>query len=115
MDEKECNNNPKICIYRCVRGGKWVCAARPGTLKKGAPKTKKQPLPYTSRYLLDDFKPMILEYLPDLIGTSDGLIQDLPHDHPDLTPYTHLEVVKRFTITEDTKFGDNLTSIVGVL
>jgi len=114
MDEKECKNNPDICLYRRVKGGKRVCAARPGTLKQGAPKTKKQPLPYTSRYLLEEFKLRVLDYLPDLIGTtSNGLIHVLPHDHSDLTPYTHLEVVKRFTITGNTKFGDNLTSIEG--
>ena len=106
MDEKECKNNPDICTYRSFRGGKRRCAARWGTLKPGASKLL--------RRLLDEFKPRVLEYLPDLIGTIPRRCTHvLPQDHVDLTPYTHLEVVKRFTITEDTNFSRSLVSIVG--
>jgi surface protein len=113
MDEKECKNNPDICIYRSFKGGKRGCAARPGTLKNGA---LNPPLPYTSRDLLEEFKHRVLDYLPDLIGKSaltGGKIHTLPHDVYDLTPYTYLEVVKRFTITEDTKFSVSIRTIVG--
>ena len=106
MDEKECKNNPDICTYRRFKGDKWGCAARRGTVKSGASKLR--------RRLLDEFKPRVLEYLPDLIGTIQRRCTHvLPHDHVDLTPYTHLEVVKRFTITEDTNFSRSLVSIVG--
>jgi len=113
MEEKECKNNLDICTYRSFKGGKRGCAARPGTLKNGA---LNPPLPSTSRDLLEEFKHRVLDYLPDLIGKSaltGGKIHTLPHDVYDLTPYTYLEVVKRFTITEDTKFSVSIRSIVG--
>ena len=114
LDEQECRNNPAMWTYRRFKGDKWGCAARRGTLKSGVPKTQKQPLPYSSRGLLEESKPMVLEYLPDLIGTtSDDTTHTLPHNHIDLTPYIHLEVVKRFTITEYTNFSIDLLSIVG--
>jgi len=114
MDEKECKNNPDICTYRSFKGGKRGCAAKRGTLKPGASTIKQHPLPYASRDLLEEFKPTVLEYLPDLIGTIyDGGIHVLPHNHTLFTYYHHIEVVKRFTITEDTKFSKSLLSIVG--
>lgn len=42
----------------------------------------------------------VMEYLPDLIGGTYVLY----HNHTNLTSYIYLEVVKRLTITEDTKF-----------
>jgi len=79
------------------------------------PKTKKSPpIPYTIRGLLEEFKHSVMEYLPDLLGiTPDGIDHGLPHTTSDMTPYTHVEVVKRFTIAEDTTFDDDLLSIVG--
>jgi surface protein len=114
MDEKECKNNPDICTYRSFKGGKRGCAAKRGTLKPGVSTTKQHPLPYASRDLLEEFKPTVLEYLPDLIGTtSDGGTHLLPHNHTLFIYYHHIEVVKRFTITEDTKFTKSLRTIVG--
>jgi len=118
MDEKECKNNPDICIYRRVKGGKRRCTARRGTLKPGALRLRQGLLdeikPPLRQGLLTLFKPRILEYLPDLIGTtSDDTTHVLPHDHTHFNDYRHIEVVKRFTITEDTNFSRSLVSIVG--
>jgi len=62
---------------------------------------------------------ILSEYIADIECTTvEGLIHYLPHDHIDLTAYIHIEVVRRFTVTEDTLFYDgyytpNIKSIVG--
>ena len=118
MDEKECKNNPDICIYRRVKGERLMCTARRGTLKPGALRLRQGLLdeikPPLRQGLLTVFKPRVLEYLPDLIGTtSDDSTHVLPHDHIHFNDYRHIEVVKRFTITEDTIFYRSLMSIIG--
>ena len=62
---------------------------------------------------------ILSEYIADIECTTlEGLIHYLPHNHVDLTDYTHIEIVRRFTVTEDTLFYDgyytpNIKSIVG--
>ena len=118
MDEKECTNNPDICIYRRIKGGRWMCTARPGALKSSALRLRQGLLneikPPLRQGLLTLFKPRVWEYLPDLIGTtSDDTTHVLPHDHTHFNNYRHIEVVKRFTITEYTMFYRSLMSIIG--
>ena len=134
MDEKECKNNPDICTYRRVKGGKMGCAAKRGTLKPGTSKTTlhrelrdifKPDAPKITlhREMRDIFKPMVMEYLPDLIGVDWDYTAPvhrigirhttLAHNHNDLTSYNYIEVVKWLTITKDTKFSERICSIVG--
>ena len=65
-----------------------------------------------------DLHPNLLErtglYLSDLnCIMADGTLHLLDSEFNDFRDYVHIEVVKKFVITEDTEFSDDLSSIVG--
>ena len=56
----------------------------------------------------------VRHYMGDIMCTRrDGGIEYHPHDYTELKPYTHIQVINRFKISEETLFSDGLLSIEG--
>jgi hypothetical protein len=53
-------------------------------------------------------------FMGDIVCTrEDGTIDYHPHDCTELQPYTRIQVINRFTISEKTRFSKGLLSIEG--
>ena len=61
-----------------------------------------------------DLVSTVRHYMGDILCTrGDGGIDGRLHDYTELQPYTHIQVITRFTIRESTLFSKGLLSIEG--
>jgi hypothetical protein len=64
--------------------------------------------------MYSDLVNTVSHYLGDIMCTrGDGSIEYHPHGYTELQPYTHIQVINRFTISKKTRLSEGLLSIEG--